>query len=98
MKKKIDLPTALQNRVSGKKVTVVLDTDIAFLMLSTLMRLEDIGADFLMDVPDSDPADQEAEAIKQPADDKIPLVPEKPEKQGENPPPSHDSGDEKCEA
>lgn len=94
MKKKIDLPTALQNRVNGKKVTVVLDTDIAFLMLSTLMRLEDIGADFLMDVPDIVPADQEAEATKQPAEDEIPSVP----KEGENPPPSHDSEYEKYEA
>lgn len=52
MKKKIDLPEAIQKRMEGGKVTVVLDADIASLTLGILMGLDDIGADFLMDVPD----------------------------------------------
>lgn len=52
MKKKIDLPEAIQKRMEGEKVTVVLDADIASLTLGVLMGLDDICADFLMDVPD----------------------------------------------
>lgn len=52
MKKKIDLPEAIQKRMEGGKVTVVLDADIASLTLGILMGLDDIGADFLMDVQD----------------------------------------------
>ncbi len=54
MKKKLDLPTALQMRMSGSKVAVVLDTDIASLTLGIRMGLDDIGADFLAEVPDGE--------------------------------------------
>ncbi len=55
MKKKVDLPAAIQKRMEGGRVTVVLDADIASLTLGVLMGLDDIGADFLMDVPDEVP-------------------------------------------
>lgn len=51
MKKKLDLPEALQKRVSGKKVAAVLDVDIARVTLENLMVLDDLGADFVTDVP-----------------------------------------------
>lgn len=51
MKKKLDLPEALQERMRGKEVTVILDADIASLTLGMLMGLDDIGADFVADVP-----------------------------------------------
>ena len=54
MRKKIDLPTAVQKRMEGSRVTVVLDTDIVSLTLGALMGLDDIGADFLEDVPDEE--------------------------------------------
>lgn len=56
MKKKVGLPEAIQKRMEGGKVTVVLDADIASLTLGILMGLDDIGADFLMDVPDAAPS------------------------------------------
>lgn len=56
MKKKIDLPEAIQKRMEGGNVTVVLDADIASLTLGVLMGLDDIGADFLMDAPDAMPS------------------------------------------
>ncbi|MDO4307232.1 MAG: helix-turn-helix transcriptional regulator [Eubacteriales bacterium] len=55
MKKKLDLPEALQERMRGKEVTVILDADIATLTLGVLMGLDDIGADFVEDAPEADP-------------------------------------------
>lgn len=52
MKKKLDLPEALKQRMVGEKVTVFLDTDIASLTLGVLMGLDDIGAVFVVEVPD----------------------------------------------
>ena len=60
MKKKVDLPAAILKRMEGERVTVVLDADIASLTLGTLMGLDDIGADFLMDVPDEVPRTESA--------------------------------------
>lgn len=60
MKKKVDLPAAIQKRLEGQKVTVVLDADIASLTLGVLMGLDDIGADFLIDVPDEVPRTESA--------------------------------------
>lgn len=60
MKKKVDLPAAIQKRLEGEKITVVLDADIASLTLGVLMGLDDIGADFLMDVPDEVPRTETA--------------------------------------
>ena len=55
MKKKIDLQEAVLKRMDGGKVNVLLDADIASLTLGILMGLDDIGADFIMDVPDVAP-------------------------------------------
>lgn len=54
MKKKLDLPEALQERMQGREVAVILDADIASLTLGVLMGLDDIGADFVVDAPDAD--------------------------------------------
>lgn len=87
MKKKIDLPEAIQKRMEGGKVTVVLDADIASLTLGILMGLDDIGADFLMDVQDetlrTEAVTPEVSAItiEQMEGDIIESPPDEPEKE-----------------
>lgn len=72
MRKKIDLPEALKKRMAGKKVTVVLDADIATLTLGVLMGLDDIGADFLIDVPAVE--DNTFEQLQEPSrEEKLPV-------------------------
>lgn len=52
MDRKLDLSSALQRRIVGSQVSVQLNRDIAELPLSDLMRLDDIGADFVDGVLD----------------------------------------------
>lgn len=51
MKKQITLPQAVHERLAGETVTVVLDSDIGIFSIKELQDLEEIGADFFMDIP-----------------------------------------------
>lgn len=52
MDRKLDLPSALQRRIVGNQVSVQLNRDIAEFPLSDLMQLDDMGVDFVGNVPD----------------------------------------------
>lgn len=54
MDRKLDLSSALQRRIVGNRVTVQLNKDIAGFLLSDLMQLDDMGADFVGNVSDTE--------------------------------------------
>lgn len=54
MDRKLDLLSALQRRIVGNQVSVQLNRDIAKLPLLDLMQLDDMGADFVGNVSDTE--------------------------------------------